>query len=103
MITARRVLTGPDGEGLDDGAVLVRDGIIAAVGPQTVVDQLGADASATLTFPDATVLPGLIDCHTHLIFDASADPVTAFRNSSDDGLWDGMAERSGHGSCSVPE
>ncbi|MGP3999571.1 amidohydrolase family protein [Streptomyces sp. 8N706] len=93
LIKAGRVITGPDGQCLEDGAVLVRGGRIAAVGPRTAVDRFADAGPATLSFPDATLLPGLIDCHTHLIFDASEDPVASVRSGTDDALLDGMAVR----------
>ncbi|MGH7570130.1 MAG: amidohydrolase family protein [Gemmatimonadales bacterium] len=48
-----------------DGAVLIDDGgRIAAVGPQAAVPAPpGADA---LAFPDGALVPGLVNCHTHL-------------------------------------
>ncbi|MFE0633369.1 amidohydrolase family protein [Streptomyces sp. NPDC058864] len=39
---------------------------------------------------DSCVLPGLIDTHMHLAFDASADPVTALSKTDDDGLLEQM-------------
>ena len=52
--------------------VLVDGGRIADV------DTTGADppeGAALVDLGDATLLPGLIDSHTHLVFDASNDPV----------------------------
>ncbi|PYO77748.1 MAG: hypothetical protein DMD67_06120 [Gemmatimonadetes bacterium] len=48
-----------------DGAVLVDErGKIAAVGPAATV---AAPAGARqLEFPDGTLVPGLVNCHTHL-------------------------------------
>ncbi len=50
---------------IEDGAVLVDgSGRIAAVGPHARVPAPpGAEA---LTFPDAVLVPGLVNCHTHL-------------------------------------
>jgi len=50
---------------LEDGAVLVdANGRIAAVGPNNrVPEPAGAKA---LHFPDAELMPGLVNCHTHL-------------------------------------
>jgi len=50
---------------LEDGAVLVdANGRIAAVGPnKRVPEPAGAKA---LHFPDAELMPGVVNCHTHL-------------------------------------
>jgi cytosine/adenosine deaminase-related metal-dependent hydrolase len=50
---------------IEDGAVLVdAAGRIAAVGPETQVPApLGVES---LEFPDAALVPGLVNCHTHL-------------------------------------
>ena len=50
---------------IEDGAVLVGgDGRIAAVGPNAQV--LAPRGVPALHLPDAELLPGLINCHTHL-------------------------------------
>lgn len=50
---------------IEDGAVLVDGrGRIAAVGPNDAVPPPRRGAS--LHFPDAELLPGLVNCHTHL-------------------------------------
>ncbi len=51
---------GPPREG---GAVLVKDGKIAAVGPAAQIDGAGAEI---VDLPGATVIPGLMDLHSHL-------------------------------------
>lgn len=54
-----------DGDAAHAGwAVLVRDGAIAAVGPAASIDA-PADAQR-IALPGATLLPGLIDLHSHL-------------------------------------
>lgn len=92
LITASRVLTG-SGTYLEDGAVLVEDDSIAAVGPRAqLADRAGADGKH-LAFPDATVLPGLIDAHVHLAFDGGGDPVATLAESSDEKLLEDMRRR----------
>jgi imidazolonepropionase len=55
-----------------DGAVLVRDGTIIAAGSQRQVARLSeARGAKKLDLGGRVVLPGLVDCHTHLIFPAS--------------------------------
>ncbi|KUN02103.1 amidohydrolase [Streptomyces yokosukanensis] len=85
LITAGRVLTG-SGTYVEDGAVLIEGDSITAVGPRTqFADHNGAH---DLAFPDATVVPGLIDSHVHLVFDGSADPVAALESSDEELLHD---------------
>lgn len=50
---------------LDDGALLVRDGRIAWIGPSAKLD---GDVSTVIDAQGRCVTPGLIDCHTHLLF-----------------------------------
>jgi imidazolonepropionase len=59
----------PGGEaygGIDDAALLIQDGRIAWVGPRA---DLPAHGAAEIHHLDGRwVTPGLIDCHTHLVF-----------------------------------
>lgn len=54
-----------DGTGAEPGVadVLVVDGMVTDVGPG-----LGAEADEVVDCAGATVLPGLIDCHVHVMF-----------------------------------
>jgi imidazolonepropionase len=54
---------------LEDGAVAIRDGYIVAVGPTVgVLEEWGNDDVPTLDASGKTVLPGLIECHSHPLF-----------------------------------
>lgn len=65
LITDCHVATMADGYGVIEGAaILIRDGRIAWVGP--AADAPGADLVDRLD--GRWVTPGLIDCHTHLVF-----------------------------------
>jgi imidazolonepropionase len=57
---------------IDDGAILVRNGLIAAVGPSAKVEKL-ADSKKVdkVDVGGRVVLPGFVDAHTHLIHAAS--------------------------------
>lgn len=66
------------GRALDDpglvrnGALLVRDGRIAAVGPKRRIERLPeARRARKLDVGGRVVLPGFVDSHTHLVFPAS--------------------------------
>ncbi|WP_159347727.1 imidazolonepropionase [Roseomonas harenae] len=57
---------GSDGLGVvPDGAVAAKDGRIAWVGPRAV---LPAHDAPVVDCGGSWVLPGLVDCHTHLVF-----------------------------------
>lgn len=66
----------PHGVVLEDHAVAVRDGIIVAIGPR---EELAARFAAAehLARPEAILLPGLINAHTH-------NPMTLMRGVADD-------------------
>lgn len=52
-----------------DAAVIIRDGIIRAVGPTAELLSAWADDDVvTIDASGKTVLPGLIDCHSHPLF-----------------------------------
>lgn len=67
---ARWVIDGISDRPIENAVVLVEDGKIRSVGadprlpPEAAVRDLG----------EATLLPGLVDCHTHWIMDGSRDP-----------------------------
>ena len=57
---------------IPDGALLVRNGRIAAVGPRHTIERRAAVKRASrLDAGGRVVLPGFIDSHTHLVFPAS--------------------------------
>lgn len=65
-----------------DWAVEVGDGRILDVGPDPRAAS-GRDAGDVVDLGDVTLLPGLIDAHQHLVFDASDDPVAHLRAQDD--------------------
>jgi imidazolonepropionase len=57
---------------IKDGALLVRDGLIAAVGPRAQVEALLESRDAEkVDVGGRVILPGFVDSHTHLIHAAS--------------------------------
>ncbi len=50
---------------IEDGAVAAKDGRIAWVGPRA---ELPGAAAITTRCDGAWILPGLVDCHTHIVF-----------------------------------
>ena len=57
---------------VEDGAVLISDGLIAGVGPASKVEKLAAARKAErVDVAGRVVLPGFVDSHTHLVHAAS--------------------------------
>jgi imidazolonepropionase-like amidohydrolase len=65
LIRAGRVVTGAGGQVIQDGAVAVEGARITAVGPAAQVAGKAPPAELE-SYPDATLLPGLVDAHAHL-------------------------------------
>lgn len=70
LLTDCRLATMAEGSepygAIEDGAILIRDGRLAWVGART--DLPAHDAATTARLGGRWVTPGLIDCHTHLVF-----------------------------------
>ena len=73
LLHARLATLAGDGCGLvDDGALAWRDGRIVWVGPSAALPRAFDDLrDAAIDAGSALVTPGLIDCHTHLVFAGS--------------------------------
>lgn len=67
---AARVFDGTSEGVIEDGAVVVEDGRIASVGPARGL----SPNTETVDLGDVTLMPGLVDAHVHLVWDASAKP-----------------------------
>jgi imidazolonepropionase-like amidohydrolase len=67
---AARVFDGVSEQVIEDGVVVVEEGRIASVGPTR---DLPSNVEV-VDLGDATLLPGLIDAHVHLVWSASAEP-----------------------------
>jgi len=69
---------------IQDGSLLIRDGIIEEVGTTRRVENLaGARDAMEINAAGRVVMPGFVDCHTHLVFPppdgSDADERTAAR------------------------
>jgi imidazolonepropionase len=54
---------------ISDAAVAIRDGLVVAVGPSSeVLGSYGDDGVEVLDASGMTVVPGLIECHSHPLF-----------------------------------
>lgn len=79
---------------IEDGALLVSDGRIAFAGPR---NELPADASARAKEIDrldgSWVTPGLVDCHTHIVF--AGDRVAGFEARLKGASYEEIARKGG--------
>src|SRR5215207_3082161 len=87
-VTDRPRLVAIRADALFDGVseTLVTDPVLIVDGPTIVaVDRAVAPPpeAEIVDLAGATLLPGLIDLHVHLAFDASADPVAALAGRDD--------------------
>ena len=65
ILKPARLMDGTDSQPKTGMAVLLQDDRIQEIGPEDKIAFPGAATGEVLEFPDATLLPGLIDCHTH--------------------------------------
>src|SRR5438067_11292946 len=69
------------------GSTLIPDPLVVIDGGTIVAVDSGApapDGADVIDLGGAALLPGLVDTHVHLAFDASADPVGALAGRSED-------------------
>ena len=66
-LTAGRMLDPESGRITEDAALLVEDGKIVRAGSASAIT--APDGARTVKLGDKTILPGLIDMHTHLTGD----------------------------------
>ncbi|HXG93163.1 MAG TPA: amidohydrolase family protein [Blastocatellia bacterium] len=71
LIKAGRLIDVRAGRVLNDQAILIEGDRIKEVGPSASVASHAQAAARTIDLSASTVLPGLIDCHTHLTSDPS--------------------------------
>lgn len=69
-VTADRLLDVATGRMIENPAIVIQDGVIASVGPRASAQV--PSAAEIVDLPGVTLLPGLIDMHTHLDGDPTA-------------------------------
>jgi imidazolonepropionase-like amidohydrolase len=93
-LTALRAAWLFDGTGaalIPDPVVVIEGGAIRDVCPGGRIPPI-PEGGTVVDLPGATLLPGLVDTHVHLAFDASADPVGQLARRRDDEVVAAMAE-----------
>ena len=66
LITAGRLIDGKGGRPTAQGAVLVKGSKIVVAGPRADVAVPEGATVETYDYPDMSIMPGMVDCHTHL-------------------------------------
>jgi imidazolonepropionase-like amidohydrolase len=75
IIRAAAMIDGQGGEPLEDQALVIQDGRIRDIKPwgdEAIAAQI--PEATVIDVGDAALLPGFIDCHVHVIFDAAKGP-----------------------------
>jgi imidazolonepropionase-like amidohydrolase len=72
VIKAAQIIDGRGGSPIRNGAIVVTDDKITAVGPLAAISVPAG--SRTIDLGDATLMPGFIDSHTHIIGRTLGDP-----------------------------
>jgi len=102
VLRATRLLDGTGAAPIADGVVVVVDGQITAAGAARDVDVPTGPNVRAYDYPGCTLLPGLIDCHTHLVFSASDRALDdAIHDSDETLLLRGLANAQAELRCGV--
>jgi len=72
LVRAGKLIDVKSGRVLTDQAILIEGALIKEVGPAEEVRRHAPAAVKIIDLSDKTILPGLIDCHTHLTFDPTS-------------------------------
>ncbi len=67
LIKAARLIDGTGGPPLERGAILIEGDKIKAIGTEEAVAPPEGSRTQEFAYDEQTILPGLVDCHVHLI------------------------------------
>jgi len=89
LLKPARIIDVRTGRLLTGQAILIEGERIKEVGPASALTQHATARAVVIDLPTSTVLPGLIDCHAHLLGNLrNLSPVQPLRISSAQGtLW----------------
>ncbi|MGQ0568450.1 MAG: amidohydrolase family protein [Armatimonadota bacterium] len=84
VLTAAWLWDGTDRPPIKNGVVIIAGDRVAAAGERGTVAVPAGPGVQTLEFPDATILPGLIDPHVHLIWPGDGRPADIYTRAATD-------------------
>ncbi len=67
LIRAARIIDGKSERAVERGAILIEGDVIRAVGPEESITPPEGARVEEFNYEDKTALPGLVDCHVHLV------------------------------------
>ena len=79
-LTGGRLIDGTGDTPIEDAVVVIEGDLISSVGKMCA--HTVASGAEVIDVSGKTVMPGLINCHTHLCLDGSLDPVAAWQQRS---------------------
>ncbi|MGH2458386.1 MAG: amidohydrolase family protein [Chloroflexota bacterium] len=86
ILRAPRLIDGTGAPPVENAAVVIEDGVVTRAGSRRDLNLPTGPDVQTFDYPGCTLLPGLIDCHTHLVFSASDHALEDAINESDETL-----------------
>jgi imidazolonepropionase-like amidohydrolase len=84
LLTASRLLDGEGNPAIEDAAVLVHGDEIELVGPKSEVRAPDGAEVDVVDYGDASILPGMVDAHTHLVSPGDGTPSDVIGHEEDD-------------------
>ena len=71
ILNAGMILCGEQLTPLENGSLIIEDGIIREILPRKAREALSLEDVEEISLPHMTLMPGMIECHNHLCIDAT--------------------------------
>ena len=84
LLTASRLLDGAGGPTIEDAALLIHGDTIELIGARAEVRAPDGASVEIIDYGDASILPGMVDAHTHLVSPGDGTPSDEVGREGDD-------------------